>query len=225
VGSLSLAAVFVLAATAAVVLWRSPGASAFLAVKVTGQADHYHRDRGVWEPLVPGESMLSGDRVVTQGECQVRFDLGVGTVSLDQNTSVEWVSGSKLALDRGRVFIDLHGHLSEPLTVTDTANNSASLREGSLEASLHKLSTWVAGYREEVKGHPSVPPPVREVVLWRLAVRVESGEAYLAGSHEQRLRIVSGQDGNFNPDGQPGTSASPPASVTPWVDPGAQEKK
>jgi hypothetical protein len=223
-GSLSLAAVFFLSATTAVVLMRPGGAAAFPVVKVAGQADRCHRPAGVWQPLAAGEVIYTGDRVVTQGECIVQLDLGPGTVTLDQNTSVELVSGSRIALDRGRLLVELHGRLGEPFVVTDTANNSAFLRDGRMEVSLRGHSTLLAGYMR-LKGDPEVLPESREQTVWRLAVRVEAGEAYLAGSHDQRLRAVTGQDGSFSPDGQPSTSATLPGSIKPWVDLGVQEKK
>jgi hypothetical protein len=209
------AAAFLLA-LAAVLFRPSPGPD-FRVDRVAGRADLYLRDRGVWRALEPGEAIRAGDRVVTQSATVVLLAVEGGAVHLDQNTSVEMSPGRRLTLDRGRLYVELASGAA-PLVVSDTANNSVTLRQGALEADLGEVRALVGG-SQETKDGKSVPP-VREETARRLVARVTAGEVDLGGALDQRLRATAGQVGSFSAAGQPAAGALPSGDVASWRAPG-----
>ncbi len=216
-GWAAAAAVAVLAAGVAAALRRAPAGPEFQVASVTGRADLLRRDRGAWRPLVPGEAVRAGDRILTGSGTVARLEFGGGSVTLDQNASVEIFPAGRLALDRGRLFVDVREPLAQPLSVQDTAGNFVSVRQGGLEAELYEASGVVLGY-------PGSPEPRKEAAP-RLAARVASGEADLGGAHQQRLRVSAGQEGRFSFGGQPSTNAPAPGEVAPWRKTGYYEKR
>jgi hypothetical protein len=67
-------------------------------------------------------------------------------------------------------------------------------------------------------------PAARMDVSRRLFARVESGEALLRGSHQQRLRATAGQEGRFDLGGTPETAALPAGGFAAWREAGYYEQ-
>ena len=108
-------------------------------------------------------------------------------------------------LVRGHVMAELHA--THDLVISDTANNTVTLRGGRVEIGLREVKGGRIGGSVETRGEPPHLPPPVEVVSQRLVAQVLEGEADLDGSHRQRLRVVSGEEGTFDFGGKPKTSA------------------
>jgi len=197
------AAVFAVAVSAMVVFGGDRGFE-FRAASVTGRVELLDRSTGLWRAVVPGEVVRPGDRLVTQVGGFALLDFGTGDchLNLEPDSSLDFVSGRRIVLDRGRISVEVHA--SRELVISDTANNTVSLRSGRVEIGLREVKGLVAGSQETKDGVVRIPA-AREAVSRRLQARVTEGEADLDGSHRQRLRAVAGQDGTFDFGGQPST--------------------
>lgn len=181
-----------------------------------GRADLLDRSTGTWRPLAADEKVRVGDRLVTQPGAVVELVSGPNHVWIDQETSIDLVDVSALALDRGRLCVAVDGAAAEPLRVSDMANNVVRVPEGRVEIGLREVQTLVAGSRETREG-PAVLPPARTEVSRRLVARVDRGVAELRGTQDQRLRAQPGQSGTFDFGGQPATAELNAGTVAPWA--------
>ncbi len=226
----------VAAAGAAYSLWASlggtsGGAVAFVAAEVASRADVFRAAEGRWYSLAAGDRVRWGDRVVTQPAADprlqgpaVRFDIvagrsagALGRLALDADSSLALVSPCRVALDRGRLFLELREPFNEGIVVTDTANNGVSVRKGRVEVGLREVRAMVAAARESRDGGGMALPDARSDLARRLAARVSEGEARLRGSHGQCLVVGEGQEGGFDIGGKPETrAAAPPAGPAWW---------
>jgi hypothetical protein len=170
-------------------------------VAASGTADRCPAATGLWAPLRPGDALRPGDRL--RGEA--RLSVEGGSVALEPGTLVSVLKGGRLSLDQGRVRVELGAGARRPVTVSDTGNNSVTLRRGTMEVGLLEVKASVLRFEEEKGGGRTAPGAPRTESAQRLVVRVADGEADLGGSHEQRLRIQAGQEGRFTIDGQPST--------------------
>jgi hypothetical protein len=198
------AAVFALAVCALVTFGGERGFDIRVA-SVAGRVELLERSTGLWRPLGPGDEVHPGDRVVTQAGGIVLLDLGTGSCHLEPESSLDFVSGRRIVLDRGRVAVDLHA--SRMLVISDTANNTVSLRSGRVEIGLLEAKGRVAGSQETREGVVRMPSAV-QISARLLSARMIDGEADLDGSHRQRLRLVAGQEGTFDFGGKPSTHES-----------------
>jgi hypothetical protein len=190
------ASIFILIAGAAAVLLSERGFD-FRVANVSGGVE---RIGGA--VVSAGDVLRPGDHLVTQKGGLILIDVGSGALHVGPDSSLDFVSSRKVVLVRGQLVVDLHA--TRDLVVSDTANNTLTLRSGRVEVGLHEVKAWYGGSLE-TKGQPPHLPPPREVVSQRLTARVVEGEADLDGSHRQRLRVVSGQEGRFNFEGTPST--------------------
>jgi hypothetical protein len=198
------AAVFAMAVSALVTFGGERGFDIRVA-QVAGPVELLERSTGLWRPVGPGDVVHPGDRLVTQSGGMALLDLGTGACHLEPESSLDFVSGRRIVLDRGRLSVDLHA--SRMLVISDTANNTVSLRSGRVEIGLREVKGKVAGFQETKEGVVRTPPAL-EISSRRLTARVVDGEADLDGSHRQRLRAVAGQEGTFDFGGQPSTHES-----------------
>ncbi len=171
---------------------------------VSGTADLDRGTAGRWTPLAPGDVLRPGDRLIARGE--LRLSLEGGTLVLDPETALTVLPAGRVSLDLGRVRAEFGPEARRALTITDTGNNSVTLRRGRIEAALRRVPHGVAGARQEKDGARDLPAPRMESAQL-LVVVVSEGEADLDGSYEQRVRLKAGQKGMFSIDGQP--SAAP----------------
>jgi hypothetical protein len=181
-----------------------------------GRADLLDRSTGTWRPLSAGEKVRVGDRLVTQPGALVELVSGANRVWVDQETSIDLVDVSALALDRGRLCVVVVGAADEPLRVSDLGNNVIRVPEGRVELGLREVQAMVGGSRETREG-PAVLPEARTEVSRRLVARVDRGAAELRGAQDQRLRAQPGQSGTFDFGGQPATAELPHGAVAPWA--------
>jgi len=198
----------------------------FRAVEVAGRADLFRSAEGRWLPLAAGGHWEPGDRLVTPPGAFVRFEIrapgrgeGAGELCVDGDTSVARIGGSRIALDRGRLFLDLRERLpSGGLSLSDTANNRVDLAWGCLEAGLREVRAVVAVWRESREGRASgAPGGLRPDVARRLVARVMAGEALLTGARGRVLPAGAGQEGGFDLGGNPETrGAQGPADPAWW---------
>ena len=172
----------------------------FRVASVTGRVEVIDRSTGLCRPVAPGEFVRPGDHLVAQPGGIALLDLGAGELHVGPETSLDFISGRKIVLSRGRITAALRG--SRDLVLSDTANNTVTLRAGQVEIGLREVRGTVAGAREE-KGKTAVLPSPHEEIARRLVARVIEGEADLDGSHRQRLRVSAGQEGTFDFGGQP----------------------
>lgn len=177
----------------------------FRVAHVSGRVELLERSTGLWRPVSAGDTAHPGDRLVTQAGGIAMLDLGSGALHVEPDSSLDFVSGRRVVLDRGRISVEIHS--PRELVVSDTANNTVSLRSGRAEIGLREVRGLVAGSQETKDGRANLPP-AREAVSRRLLTRVTEGEADLDGSHRQRLRAVAGQEGTFDFGGQPSTRDS-----------------
>lgn len=198
------AAVFAVAVSALVSFGGERGFE-FRAAHVTGRVELLERSTGLWRPVSPGDVLRPGDRLVTQAGGIILLDLGTGACHVEPDSSLDVVSSRRLVIDRGRMSVELQA--SRELVLSDTANNTVSLRSGRVEIGLREVKGLVAASQETREGVVRLPAPI-EVVSRRLQARVLEGEASLDGSHRQRLRAVAGQEGSFDFGGQPSTRDS-----------------
>jgi hypothetical protein len=207
------AAAFLLAVAAALSV-RS-GGIAFTVARITGAAELRDRVTGDWRPVAAGTPIAVGDRLVTKPGCVIRMSSGAVELFLDQDTSVEVVAPRRVTLDRGRLLAVAPASGKDLLVVTDTANNSAAVK-GRVELSLREVPGIIGGSREEKGKTPELPDPRSQIVRSLLA-RVQSGEAALGGTHDQRLHALAGEEGRFE-GGRPGASAMAEKYVGGWAD-------
>jgi hypothetical protein len=194
-------AVFVLA-IGAVLAVRSERGFDFRVASVSGRVELLERSTGLWRAVSVGDVARPGDRLVTQIGGIARLDLGAGTLHVGPESSLDFVSGRRIVLDRGQASVELHG--MRDLVISDTANNTLTLRAGRVDVGLceAKGSPMVGGSIEK-KGEPSFIPAPHMEAARRLVARVMEGEADLDGSLRQRLHVIAGQEGKFNFGGQP----------------------
>ena len=208
----------VLLVSVAAFLFVSPAGVEFRVAEVLGRADLYRPDEERCVTLKQGDVVRSGDRVITQGRARVRLDLSPGTLFVDQYTSIAITRSGRIVLDSGRLYAEMKDPAVRPLVITDTANNSISLREGRMEAATRPVTYLVGSSREDRHGKADVPAP-REEVSRRLVARVVEGAVDLGGAHDQRLRATAGEEGTFDLNGQPATSPMGDVEVAPWRKP------
>lgn len=207
------AAAFLIAVAAALSV-RTAG-PAFTVARISGAAELRDRGTGEWRPVAAGALVAVGDRLVTKPGCVVRLAAGPVELFLDQDTSVEVVAPRRVTLDRGRLLATAPAGGKDVLVVTDTANNSAAVK-GRVELSLREVAGTVAG-SSQVKGQKAVMPDPRSQVVRSLLAKVESGEAALNGTHDQRLHALAGEEGRFEA-GRPGASILGDRNVGGWAD-------
>jgi hypothetical protein len=194
------------------------GGTAFTVASVKGHAELRDPETGRWRPVLGGLRISVGDRVLTYGGCVVWLSAGGTELCLDQDTSVEVVAARRLTLDRGRLLVVAPVSGSGALVVGDTCNNFVTVT-GRVELSLRTVSAGLAGFSETKEGKRDMPGPMRDTQE-SLVARVQSGEAALDGSFEQRLRASAGQEGKFNIGGQPTTNPLREAVIGEWTEPG-----
>ena len=196
------AAVFVVAIVALLVV-RAERGFEFRVANVSGRVELLERSTGLWRAVAAGDTARAGDRLVTQAGGIALLDLGPGAVHVEADSSLDFVSGRRIVLDRGRVSVEVQG--SRDLVISDTANNTLTIRTGRVEVGLREVKgKKVAASHEERGKAPFLPEAVEEVSRL-LDARVVEGEADLDGSLRQRLHVVAGQVGTFNFHGQPST--------------------
>lgn len=177
--------------------WRSSGA--WTAAEVVGRAERFRASQGRFAPLAPGDRIAAGDRVVVVGG-SVRLERRGASVTLDPGTSMGLMADGRLALERGSLRIEA----SAAVSVLDTVNDTVTIRRGRATLGLRQVRGMIAG-SFETQGEGVTAPAAREVTADRLTVKLAEGEADLDGSHRQRLRLTSGQEGGFEFDGRPFT--------------------
>ena len=183
---------------------RSDRGFEFRVASVSGRVALLERSTGLWRAVSAGEVVHPGDRLVTEIGGMALLDLGTGTLHVDPESSLDFVSRRKLMLDRGRLSLEVRG--SQDLAVSDTANNTLTVRAGRAEIGLYEAKGGAGvGGSQETKGQPARIPEPRMEVGRRLVARILEGEADLDGSLRQRLHVVSGQEGRFTFGGQPST--------------------
>ncbi len=199
---LAVAAAVLLAAglTLAWSPWRSAGS--WTAAEVVGRAERFRASEGRFAALAPGERIAAGDRVVVVGG-SVRLERRGATVALEPGTSMGLMADGRLALERGALRIEAPG--ASAVSVLDTVNDTVTIRRGRATVGLRQVRGMIAGSFETQGEGSTSAPAAREVTAERLAVRLSDGEADLEGSHRQRLRLTSGQEGGFEFDGRPFT--------------------
>jgi hypothetical protein len=196
---IAAAAVFVIAIVAVIVV-RADRGFEFRVASVSGRVELLERSTGLWRAVSAGDEARPGDRLVTRLGGIALLDLGSGALHVEPESSLDFVSGRRVVLDRGRVSVELHG--AKSLVISDTANDTLTIRSGRVDIGLREVKGQVGGSRE-VKGKPSFIPEPHEEVSLRLVARIVEGEVDLDGSHLQRLRAVAGEEGTFDSDGQP----------------------
>lgn len=228
-GRLAAAAILAAALGAGAFLWvRAPGDPKIdlRAAEVRGRSDVFRSAEGRWYPLAAGDRVDPGDRVITQQDSAVRFEVSLprsgralGSLLVDGDAAVARVGGGRFALDRGRLFLDLREEGPEPFVVSDTANNRVAVRQGRIEVGLREVRALVGGWKESQQDRGARAPEARPDVARRLAARVESGRAELRGAQGQCLVAEAGQEGAFELGGKPETrEAGPPAGAS-WGEP------
>jgi hypothetical protein len=227
-GRVAAAVLLAAAAAGAAFLWGRPGAEPKVDLRVAevrGRSDVFRAAEGKWCALAAGERVAAGDRVITQQDAGVRFEVSLprsgralGSLFVDADAAVARVDGSRLALDRGRLFLDFREAGPEPFVVSDTANNRVAVRQGRIEVGLREVRALVGGWKESQQDRGTRAAEARPDVARRLAARVESGRAELWGSHGQCLVAEAGQEGAFELGGKPETKESAPAAGPSWWD-------
>ncbi len=198
---LAVAAALILAAglTLAWSPWRAAGS--WTASEVVGRAELFRASEGRFAALSPGARVGTGDRVVVVDGC-VRLERRGASISLEPGTSMGLMADGRLALERGALRIEAAG--ASPVAVLDTVNDTVTVRRGRATVGLRHVRGMIAG-SFETQGTGPTAPAAREVTAERLTVKLADGEADLDGSHRQRLRLTSGQEGGFEFDGRPFT--------------------
>ena len=194
------AAAVLAGATSLVWIASSPGPTLRTA-EVVGRAEIFRAAEGRWSPASVGDPLRPGDRLVVAGGGSVRLDGPGVSVRVGSGTSMGLAAGG-LTLERGQLRIESTG--AQALSVLDTVNDTITIRRGRATVGLREVRGMVAG-SFETRGAGTSTPQAREVVSERLTVTVADGEADLDGSHRQRLRVTSGQEGGFEFDGRPYT--------------------
>jgi hypothetical protein len=163
--------------------------------------------------------------VITQPGSGVRFEVflprserAFGNLFVDADAAVARVDGGRIALDRGRLFLELRESGPEPVVISDTANNRVALRRGRIEVGLREVRALVGGWKESPQDRGAAAPEARPDVARRLSTRVEEGRAELRGSHGQCLVAEAGQEGAFELGGKPETKEAAPAAGPSWWD-------
>lgn len=208
------AAAFLLALAGALSLRGT--ATAFTVESVSGRAELRDRDSGLWRPVLGGSAVSVGDRLVTYEGCRVRLAAGSTEILLDQDTSIEVARPRRVGLDRGRILAFSSEAATEPLVVTDLSNNAVRVR-GRVELAVRDVKGTVGGAWQE-KGGRSVIPEMKDEIRRLLVVRVQSGEAALGGSRDQRLNARAGEEGKFQFDGKPETSVVTDPAIGTWAE-------
>ena len=189
----------VLVASGSLVWIASSPSAGLRAAAVVGGADVFRLSAGRWTPLVPGDRLYPGDRVVAAGGGEVRLEGQGMSIVLESATTVGLAAGDRIALERGTLRVETSG--ARPVKILDTMNNLVTVWVGL--AAIRLRDVRVLG-TIETQGEDAPPPP-REVTTQRLSLKLAAGEADLDGSHGQRLRVTSGQEGGFEVDGRPFT--------------------
>jgi hypothetical protein len=193
------AAAGAVAAAGAALIWSASAPDASLrATAVAGRADLFRTAEGVGRPLLPGERVRPGDRVVVAGGGEARLEGRGVTLVLGSAAAIGLASDGRIALERGSLRAE--GSVS----VLDTFNDQVTLRSGRAWIGLREVRGQVAGSFETRDGDAATPKP-RDVTTQRLTVKVDQGEADLDGSQRQRLVARPGQEGSFEFDGRPFT--------------------
>jgi hypothetical protein len=188
---------------------------AFTVGQVTGRAELRDLETGRWRPVVAGDRISVGDRLVTL-DCRLRLVSGSIELLMDKDSAVEIGAVRRVALDRGRVRAIAPESGSETLEITDFGNNLVRVR-GRAELSLREVRSAVGGSQEK-RGSPAFLPEPKIEVRRSLVVRVQSGEAVLGGAREQRLYALAGEEGKFQFGGKPETAALKEPGVSPWIE-------
>lgn len=195
-GWMAAAAAAVVAAGGSLIWVASAPSASLRAASVSGGADVFRTAEGVGRRLSPGDRVYPGDRVVAAGGGEVRLEGPGISVTLESAAAVGLAEDGRIALERGALRVESAGR---PVKVVDTMNNRVTLRIG--KASIRLREVRVLG-TFETRGQEPSPSP-REVTTQRLTVKMSEGEADLDGSHAQKLRVGSGQEGGFESDGRP----------------------
>jgi hypothetical protein len=215
------AAAFLLALAAALSV--RGGGTAFTVAKVTGKAELRDPETGRWRPVFAGVKISVGDRLLTYRGCILRLSAGATDLCLDEETSVEVVAARRVTLDRGRLLAIARDSSADALVVTDPANNAVRVT-GRVELSLREVSGQLAGSFEQKGTRPVLPDPKVQIER-SLVVRVQSGEAALDGSREQRLRASAGQEGTFELGGKPATAPAGDGAIGDWAEQGFEGRQ
>lgn len=179
--------------------WRASGS--WTAAEVVGRAERFRASEGRFSPLAPGERIGAGDRVMVVGG-SVRLERRGASIALEPGTSMGLMADGRLALERGSLRVETTG--AAAVSVLDTVNDTVTIRRGRATLGLRQVRGMIAG-SFETQGEGPTAPAAREVTAERLTVKLAEGEADLDGSHRQRLRLTSGQEGGFEFDGRPFT--------------------
>jgi len=194
------AAAAVLMASASLIWIASSPTPGLRAASVVGGADVFRTSEGRGTPLAAGDRLHPGDRVVAAGGGEVRLEGQGISIVLESAAAVGLAADGRVALERGSLRVETSG--ARPVKVLDTMNNLVTIRVG--RASIRLRDVRVLG-TIETRGEDVPAPAPREVTTQRLSVKLTAGEADLDGSHGQRLRVTSGQEGGFEVDGRPFT--------------------
>ena len=194
------AAAAVLMASGSLVWIASSPSPGLRAAAVVGGADVFRTSEGLGTPLAAGDRLHPGDRVVAAGGGEVRLEGQGISIVLESAAAVGLAADGRVSLERGTLRVESSG--ARPVKILDTMNNVVTVRVG--RASVRLRDVRVLG-TFETRGEDAPAPQPREVTTQRLSVRIASGEADLDGSHGQRLRVTSGQEGGFEVDGRPFT--------------------
>lgn len=209
-------------ATAAAFLFAVVGAltvrgttTAFTVASVSGRAELRDQETGLWRPVLGGIQVSVGDRIVTQPGCKVRLTGGATELVLDQDTSIEVARPRRVGLDRGRIMAAAPD--AEALVVTDLSNNAVRVR-GRVELEVREVKASVLGSVQEKGGRKDIPDKATIEIRRSLVVRVQSGEAALGGSRDQRLNARAGEEGKFQFDGTPERAPAADPAIGTWVE-------
>jgi len=169
-GRLWSAAAALVLASLTVFLWPS-GELELKVAQVSGRADLYDARSRLWSRISQGDLVRVNDRLLTGNEAVVRLDFKGGTLWVNQNSSVAFVPGRRLVLDRGDICAELPSATRE-LAVTDTVNTSRSVRRGRLEAGLREMRRLVGGHAQPKHGDANPPPEPKVEVTYELVSRM-----------------------------------------------------
>ena len=128
----AVAAALILAVVA--IVFQSPSGPEYRVMGVAGRVDVYRSDQDRYVPLEKGDVVRSGDRIMTQSHARVLLDLQSGVLLVDQYTNLAVTRAGRILLESGRLYAEINisdeseDLAAQPLEITDTANNSISIR-------------------------------------------------------------------------------------------------